>query len=127
MSANIRSFTMIVPTSLPNKVEVIRTLRTLTGIGLKEAKDASETPGKSQSYPIVTTDLQKYRNIDDGIEECFKILRKNGIQVGAPVHHILDDLRKLAVEALEMDEDELANEILQLVLAEKLRREHAEA
>jgi hypothetical protein len=42
--------------------------------------------------------------------------------VGEPAWKIIEELRKLGSQALLQGEDDLANEILQLVLAEKLRR-----
>ncbi len=97
-----------------NKIEVIKALRTLTGFGLKEAKDASEN-SQLMVYDAKVTSGALYE------EQC-RILRNNGVEVGPPVASVLQDLRDLGAQALKMGEDELANEILQLVLAEKLRR-----
>lgn len=105
------------PATYVNKVAVIKAIRTLTGLGLKESKDASERPGVRQEFPLILpngTDNSQYD------EQC-RILRSEGVEVGA-VHKILQELRKLGSQALLQGEDELANEILQLVLAEKLRR-----
>jgi hypothetical protein len=102
-------------TELANKVEVIKTIRVLTGLGLKEAKDASEKYGEQTLHLVSGLS-------ETEIENCFRILRVNGARIGAPVHLILDDLRQLAIQAMQMQEDELSNEITQLVLAEKLRR-----
>ncbi len=103
-----------------NKVSCIKAIRTLTGLGLKEAKDASERPGVVQtfniSYPASAT------NPMADIETQIRILRGEGFQVGAPINKLLDELRTIGSQALMQGEDELANEILQLVLAEKLRR-----
>lgn len=104
--------------SLPNKVAVIKALRTLTGLGLKEAKDASEIWNKHQVFSISNV----YCTSDAERDQQFKILASNGVQVSGPISVLLDELRKIASRALEQGEDELANEILQLVLAEKLRR-----
>jgi hypothetical protein len=110
-------FTMELPvgTGLVDKINCIKAIRSLTGLGLKEAKEASERLGE-QTLAFNTALSEA------GIEEQFRILRVNGMKVGSPVHLILDDLRQLAVQAMQMQEDELANEITQLVLAEKLRR-----
>jgi hypothetical protein len=115
MSRNQKYFTLEIVGGLHNKVAVIKAIRMLTSLGLKEAKDASEASGE-QTFPI----SEELNNNE--VEEQFRILRTNGARVGAPVHLILDELRQLAIQAMEMDEDELANEITQLVLAEKLRR-----
>jgi hypothetical protein len=106
-----------------NKVSVIKAIRTITSVGLKEAKDMSEIPGvvtveiKPQvSYGTVVSDTDVF------LEEQYRILRNNGVLVGPAVHRILQSLRNLAADALQQGDDDLANEILQLVLAEKLRR-----
>ena len=93
-------------------------------LGLKEAKDLSETQG-THVLPVklrpdgaipVVADEEAY------FEEQCRILRNNGCVVGPSVHLILQSLRDLGAEALKQGDDDLANEILQLVLAEKLRR-----
>jgi hypothetical protein len=56
------------------------------------------------------------------IMEQMRVIRAEGGIIGPGVHEMLTELRDLAKRALEEHEDELANEILQLVLAEKLRR-----
>jgi len=111
-----RKITFVPPVSMVNKVSAIKAIRTLTGLGLKEAKDASEMSGQTQVY-IVNTGLTE-RDVDDQM----RILRNEGFQVGPPIHKLLDELRNIGSQALLQGEDELANEILQLVLAEKLRR-----
>ena len=67
-------------------------------------------------------DLSHMADPERFTEEHFRILRQENVQVGPPVHKILEELRRLGSQALLQGEDELANEILQLVLAEKLRR-----
>jgi len=116
-----RKFTITCPASIPNKVEVIKTIRTLTGLSLKDAKDASEitTP---QTFTVLGNILTTHANPDIEIDRQFQLLRNNGVEIGPSVFRILDDLRRLGSQALLQGEDELANEILQLVLAEKLRR-----
>lgn len=117
-----RKFTVIFPATFSNKVEVIKTLRFLTGLGLKDAKDASEITSP-QTFAISGNIFTSYGNPDLEIDRSFRTLRNNGVEVGPSVWKILDSLRKLGSQALAQGEDELANEILQLVLAEKLRRE----
>lgn len=113
-------FTIVCPSTYANKVTVIKALRSLTGLELKEAKAASEIVGVPQTFDL--QNMSSYANPDQFIEEQFRILRNEGVEVGPPVHKILEELRKLGAQALLQGEDELANEILQLVLAEKLRR-----
>lgn len=114
-------FTILCPASIPNKVEVIKAIRVLSGLGLKEAKDASERSG-SQTFDIHMSNFTSWSDPQRGIDEQFRLLRNNGVEVGEPVWKIIEELRQLGSQALLQGEDELANEILQLVLAEKLRR-----
>jgi len=111
---------IICPAIYSNKIAVIKAIRWLTGLGLKEAKDASETIGLqvfaiAKFYGSSPLTEQVYN------EQC-RIMRAEGVQVGDGRYIIIEDLRKLGIQALQQGEDELANEILQLVLAEKLRR-----
>ena len=118
MSTSDKKFTIVCPQNYTNKVAVIKAIRTLTGLGLKEAKDASEVVGIPQTF-----DLEPLASSTSVfIEEQFRILRNERVEVGEPVHKLLEELRKIGAQALLQSEDELANEILQLVLAEKLRR-----
>jgi len=113
---------LICPIGYTNKVSVIKAIRMLSGFGLKEAKDASEVVGKPVVFELARHNFSGYQSPETEIDNQYKILRSQGVQVGEPVHKILDELRKLGSDALLQGEDELANEILQLVLAEKLRR-----
>ncbi len=113
--------------SLPGlKVTIIKAIRQLTGLGLKDSKDIADQLGEHRLelspyyYDGVAITTEQARR---EMEQLFLTLRKSGVQVGSPVFIILDDLRKLGADALLQGEDELANEILQLVLAEKLRRQ----
>jgi large subunit ribosomal protein L7/L12 len=38
-------FTVVIKDACPKKIEVIKTIRQFTSLGLKEAKEAAETPG----------------------------------------------------------------------------------
>jgi len=119
-----RKFTIICPIDYANgsKLEVIKALRTLTGLGLKEAKDASEVVGTPQTFSLSNTLFTNYANPSQEVDNQYRTLRNNGVQIGGAIHELLAELRKLGAQALQQGEDELANEILQLVLAEKLRR-----
>lgn len=112
------SIYIICPPSYSNKVAVIKAIRTITHLGLKEAKDVSERPGIRQFLTIVNgcgPESALYK-------ESVACLRTEGVHVTPSVDYIVQSLRDLASDALSQGEDELANEILQLVLAEKLRR-----
>ena len=106
-----------------DKVAVIKAVRTIAGLGLKEAKDLSEIQKVATVNINVTPGYgAMVSNVDTFLEEQYRILRNNGVLVGPAVHRILQSLRNLASDALQQGDDELANEIMQLVLAEKLRR-----
>jgi hypothetical protein len=118
-----QKFSFTIPKApLINKVSVIKAIRTLTGLGLKEAKDASEMPGKTQVFELSGSLFLPHINTDYEIDNQLQILRSYGVEVGDPICRLIEELRKLGSQALLQGEDELANEILQLVLAEKLRR-----
>jgi hypothetical protein len=110
-----KKITFTCPLIYYNKVSVIKAIRMLTGLGLKEAKDASEIAGVPQTF-----DLQPCT--DTVFDEQCRILRSEKVDVGEPVHRLIEELRKIGAQALLQGEDDFANEILQLVLAEKLRR-----
>lgn len=75
-----------------------------------------------QTLLVQTSYLNTYPDPERELEEQLRILRTEGIRVSGTTDSILEELRHLAKEALEQEEDELANEIFQLVMAEKLRR-----
>jgi hypothetical protein len=107
-----------------NKVAVIKAIRYITGMGLREAKDASEVEN-DQMLPVSMGFFNNSGNLlgaQAEFENQLKILDSCGVYVVDNVFQILKELRELGSEALRTGEDELANEILQLVLAEKLRR-----
>jgi hypothetical protein len=98
------------------KVAVIKTIRLLSGCGLKEAKDISEITS-TQTIGLIGA------LSEDAVMEKFKILERNGCKVTSSAWTILDKLQALAADATDLGEHELAEEILQLVTAEKLRHQ----
>lgn len=112
---NYPQFTICPPATVVNKVSAIKALRSLSGLGLKEAKDAIEAAHLQQTFNNIIASVPL-------MEQEMATLRANGIEVRAAGMFIIEELRRLAADALKAGEDELANEILQLVLAEKLRR-----
>lgn len=116
---NPQSITVQFPKLHLNKVAVIKAVRALTGYGLKEAKDVSEIidqPVVLKINPGAAGSLQSY------VDEQIRVMISCGCEVRGSAAGIVEDLRKLGIAALEAGEDDLANDILQLVLAEKLRR-----
>lgn len=115
----------IIVVSFPNgygagqsKIEVIKSIRSLSYMGLKEAKDLSEIPGPH----TLTVNMRVTSEPAREFEEFCRVLRANGCNVGPTINKILQSLRELGSDALRLGEDEIANEILQMVLAEKLKR-----
>lgn len=105
-----------------NKISIIKAIRTLTNFRLVDAKEASERIGVS-IYTISPVFYNTFpQTADIEMENIFQIFRSEGITVGEPIYRLLEELRKIGAQALVQGEDEFANEILQLVLAEKLRR-----
>ncbi len=107
------------------KIPVIKTIRALTGCGLKEAKDMSEVHDRRQhlslkygSHILYPEPLLQLRQID---ESC-RLLKLHGCDVTPTIDRILQDLRKSASDALNYGDDDLANQILQIVLVQKLKR-----
>lgn len=116
------NFSIVCPLTYVSKVAVIKSIRTLTGLGLKDAKDASERPGLYQIFPLYRNNFFSYAIPEHEIEKHYAILRGEGVKVGPPVWKIIDELHRLAKAANEQGETTLGDEILQLVLAENLRR-----
>lgn len=102
---------------ISDRIAVIKSIRIITGLGLKEAKDITE-----RTIPQTLTVTKEFSSNPGRLDTELKIIRQNNIAVIGSVLTLLEDLRKVATDALGLGEDELANEILQLVLAEKLRR-----
>jgi Ribosomal protein L7/L12 C-terminal domain len=118
----IERVSLTCPGTYANKIMVIKAIRTLSGMGLKEAKDACENTSGPVVFDLLRSNFLSYPDPDQEIENQYRLLRSQGVAVGTPVFQILEDLRRLGADALLQGEDELASEILQLVLAEKLRR-----
>lgn len=114
---NRTSIKLVIPESSKqtNRVQVIKNIRALSGFGLYDAKMMADKGG------VHVIDLVAGLT-QETFDEASRILRDNNVEVCDPVSMILEDLRRLGSEALLQGEDELANEILQLVLSEKLRR-----
>ena len=104
----------------PNaKVAVIKSLRAISYRGLRESKDMSESHSVMHLIPITISP-----NEGGGLttfEEHCRILRFHGCELTTSIQTILQELRELSVLATKQGADELASEIIQFVLAEKLR------
>ena len=105
------------------KVPVIKALRLLTGYGLLHAKNLSEcrTPQtidiSGGAHCVYAPEFRA-----EHIEEQCRTLRLYGCKVSPSIHKMMKTLREVARNATEAGEDDLADEILQIVLAQKLKR-----
>lgn len=115
------SFEIEVPSRIADKIAVIKAIRSLSKMGLVEAKDIVDRPGKYvlhfSGFDMSLTEVQQQHLFD----ESARVLNVNGVLIQGFRDFILKDLRRLAAQAMEQAEDDLANEILQLIMAEKLK------
>lgn len=110
-----------------NKVSVIKSIRQITNWGLLDSKNAAENPNV-QILPVWAghqePGSEQFTLVGlKTVQEAMRIIRVEGGTIGPSVNELLEELRTLAKKALDQQEDELASEIFQLVLAEKLRRQ----
>ena len=104
-----------------NRVSVIKAVRMLTGLGLKEAKDFTEKPGE-HLIRVICSGGEDYatgqritaeQNFDRALEE----LRRWNIKY--TVNHarglLVQDVRKLASDAVLRDELDLAVALIDVV------------
>ncbi len=96
-----------------NRVAVIKAIRQLTGLGLKEAKDLTEKQGTQLVHVLVSDTLNPYTNqviialtlLENAIGE----LRANGVfAVEAVRSGTLAEIRQLAADALLRNELDLS-------------------
>ncbi len=96
-------------------LDCVRAIRILTGYGLLESKRIVEDT--NERVLALRPDLtwpEVHRQVG--------ILQKNGCIIGGFAYDIIKDLQVLSQRAHDMGEVELANEISQLIMTEKLRR-----
>lgn len=104
-----------------NRVNVIKAVRMLTGLGLKEAKDLTEKLG-AQPIRVLVEDRRDYideRKIipaQQAYDEAMRTLRDNGVFVdstpSASRQGMLDEVRKLASQAVLRDDFDLADALI---------------
>ena len=107
------------PASTGNKVQMVRDLRILTGVSLKEAVDAINRPGIYHDFTVADNG----QNLQP---ELISDLTSNLTSLGCTIVHsgytaIILGLKKLASDAIHINREDLATEILQMLLAEKIR------
>lgn len=103
------------------RVPVIKAVRIITGMGLKEAKDLTETAGEHRLLVAVTDGINYYTNTpvsaEDRYKEAIEIFRVNGVKFCANTirHSLLEDLRRLTSEAVLKDDLDLAAELITVI------------
>lgn len=94
-----------------NKLEVIKAIHRLTGWGLKESKDVSESD--NAKLPINPGILQSTYN------EALEIFRCNGVTVENDENnfhiHLMNTLEKLSVDAIHAKEYSISIRILEFM------------
>ena len=106
------------------RVPIIKCIRRISGLGLKEAKDLSEIPGRHRLALLgqEMMEAKEHNLLFENVSILSRELKTYGVEVGPVAATIIEELRQLGIKSLEAQEDELASDIMQLVLAEKLRR-----
>lgn len=106
--------------STTNKIEVIKAIRTIGGLGLKESKDMVEFPGKHTM--AVNMALRDYdgvlHNNERRFEEAVEVLRKYWVKVsipGAPDSASIEALKAVACDALNRGEFDLVGDLLEVM------------
>jgi hypothetical protein len=94
-----------------SKIEVIKYIRTLTGLGLKQSKDTVETmgpqvldinPARLEGTPMMSSDYERE-------------LKHNGCVLSIVGTTVIDDLRAVAIKALQCNDDAAAFAIINLL------------
>lgn len=103
-----------------NRVGVIKAVRSLTGLGLKEAKELTEKEGAQLIQVRAADTVNPYTNQPISakmfLEETIAEMRRNGVVVCEAVRAgTLADVRKLASDALLRDELDLAVALIDIV------------
>jgi hypothetical protein len=107
-----------------SRIAIIKAIRRISGLGLKESKDLGEAQGKHR-LPLTGAEMisaKQYGLLMDTVKAMAEELKQHGVDLVPLAATIIEELRQLGIKALEAQEDQLASDIMQLVLAEKLRR-----
>lgn len=102
-----------------NRIQVIKAVRQLTGLGLKEAKELTEMVGP-QLVRVRAEDQTDWTGVlhtaDAVFKSCMDAFKDNGVRVAdaSPVG-IMADLRKLAADAVMSSEFDLAQDLINII------------
>ena len=108
------------PNVAPNRVAVIKAIRSLTGLGLKEAKDLTEKVGNQLVRVRVEDKVDPYTErlitAEQVLANDLAHLRSNGVMVVEAVRAgTLDEVRKLASDAVLRDELDMAAALIDVL------------
>lgn len=105
----------------PNKVMVIKALRMLTGMGLKEAKDLSEKPGV-QKIVVSVHDYEEYATgrlvtAQQAFENGIALLKGEGLGVivDSQLNGTLEDVKRVVSEAVMRDQYDIASALIDVL------------
>jgi hypothetical protein len=122
--SRVKKISIVIPNSYgtnsvwAGKVPCVKAIRSITGLSLRDTTNIVNSTGVKH-----TLNVDSGYSTYTGIEADIKTLKSHNIEVFLHyINEILEDLRKLAIRSIECGEETIANEILQFVLAEKLRR-----
>lgn len=93
----------------------------LSDLTLMDAKTMSETAGDHVIH-LRPSFFDPSHDASGTLDAICDILKRNNILVSGFEQVIIDQLRKLSILAIEQGHEELGQEILQLIVAEKLRK-----
>jgi hypothetical protein len=118
-----QTVTVVCPKLQPNRVQGIKNVRTLTGLGLKEAKDVCDVPEKEHELPFNTSYFSQLPYPENALQKLILDMKVEGyeVSIGDTVNILLVELRKLGARAFDIGADQLASDISQFLLAEKFR------
>lgn len=104
-----------------SKVAVIKAIRILSGLGLKEAKDLSEvlTPVEVD-LKYINDNIAAGKLVEAEKEVQLQVLRSNGVKIlssaGSALDEIADDLENAICKAVKAKHYQLAKDISELLL-----------
>lgn len=91
-----------------NKIETIKAIRSLTGWGLKESKDASE------SVDLVQMPIRHMT--EDQFNAEIEILKRNGITIETSHHNTIQtNMEEMAIQSIRNGEYNLAIDLLEFI------------
>lgn len=97
------------PSHMLNKIDVIKSLRALTGLGLKESKDITD------SLLLGVSHLITVRNNEDDNLSQYDRLRANGIIINKNGNVYIRDIRNLSIRAIRNGDYTVAQKVLELI------------